>query len=184
VLGFAGGGIVAPLRAMQCDAALHCVDLSLEGEKIFRQLSADWAGEVHVDQKDAAHWLRRKRTAFDCILEDLSLPATAEREGVKPDISLQVMPQLMADRLAPRAVVIINMLPMPGMTWNDLTVPFARCFRQICIIHFEGYVNHVIVAGNQLPTASTISRRIRAELHRIESAMAFELSIRTFNRGD
>ena len=169
---------------MQCSVALHCVDLSLEGEKIFRQLCTDWAGEVHVDQEDAARWLRRKRTSFDCILEDLSLPATAEREGVKPDISLQAIPQLMADRLAPGAVAIVNMLPMPGMTWNDLMAPFARCFRQVCVIQFEGYVNHVVVAGDQLAAAGTISRRIRAELHRIESAMAFELSIRTFSRGD
>lgn len=184
VLGFAGGGIVAPLRAMQCNAELQCVDLSLAGEKIFRKLSAKWAGKVRVDRQDASRWLRRKRTPFDCILEDLSLPATAEREGVKPDISLHVIPPMMAESLTPDGVVIINMLPMPGMTWNDLMIPFTHSFRRVCVIHFEGYVNRVVVAGKRLATASEVSRRIRAELHSIESAMAFEFCLRTLARGD
>ena len=169
---------------MQCPVALQCVDLSLDGEKVFRQLSAKWAGEVRVDKNDAAHWLRRKRSSFDCILEDLSLPATAEREGVKPDISLHEMPKLMAKHLAPHGVVIVNMLPMPGMIWRELMQPFANTFRQVRVIHFEGYVNRVVLAGNRLTTAADISRRIRAALHRIESAMAYEMHIRTLARGD
>ena len=87
-------------------------------------------------------------------------------------------------RLTPDGVVIINMLPMPGMTWNDLMIPFTHSFRRVCVIHFEGYVNRVVVAGKRLATASEVSRRIRAELHSVESAMAFEIRLRTLARGD
>jgi hypothetical protein len=179
VLGFAGGGIVAPLRGMQCGAPLHCVDLSLAGESIFRKLSARWAGDVRVDQADAAVWLRRQRGAFDCILEDLSLPATRDAEGTKPDISLAEIPVLMAARLAKKGVVIVNMLPVPGATWDALMQPYLQNFRHVQVVHLEGYVNRVVIAGKHLPKARDVSRRVRAALHRIESSMAYELSVRT-----
>ena len=179
ILGFAGGGIVAPLRAMHFAAPLQCVDLSLQGEKVFRKLSSAWAGDIRVDKNDAAIWLRRKRTAFDCILEDLSLPATADREGTKPEISLVVIPALMASHLSAAGVGIVNMLPMPGATWDALMQPYLREFRHVLVVHFEGYVNRVVLAGHQLPQARQVSRLVRAALHTIESSMAYELSVRT-----
>ena len=179
VLGFAGGGIVAPLRGMSFAAPLHCVDLSLAGEKIFRKLSSAWAGEVRVDQNDAAVWLRRQRTPFDCILEDLSLAATAQAEGTKPDISLHEVPELMARKLSASGVAIVNMLPVPGETWDDLMQPYKKHFHHVQVVHFTGYVNRVVLAAKRLPQARQTSQRVRAALHRIESCMAYELSVRT-----
>ena len=70
MLGFAGGGMVAPLRAMGCDHPLHCVDLSAEAEPIFRELSSVWAGDVVLDIEDAEAWLLKRRGKFDVIIED------------------------------------------------------------------------------------------------------------------
>ena len=61
LLGFAGGGIVAPLRAMGFPHAIEAVDLDPTGEKLFRELARHWAGEVRVARMDALEWLAREQ---------------------------------------------------------------------------------------------------------------------------
>src|SRR5262245_16741215 len=86
LLGFAAGGIVAPLRAMGFPHRLEAVDLSLEGEKLFRELSGAWAGRVSLAHADAAVWLGARRGRYDLIVEDLFLEG---RSGmIKPRASV------------------------------------------------------------------------------------------------
>jgi spermidine synthase len=182
VLGFAGGGVVAPLRAMGCASTLRCVDLSLQGEAVFRELSVGWGGDVRVQQDDAVRWLRRQRRGFDCILEDISLPSTPESEGTKPPSSLNELPQLLPTRLTPRGIAIVNLLPLPGKPWRALLEPYRRHFRHVLVVTFDGYVNRVLVVANRRRTARDVSHRLRQVLHRIESAMVYEMHVRTLAR--
>lgn len=57
VLGFAAGGLVAPLRALASDASLFGIDLDPTGEALFREASGAWAGDVRVQVGDAVAWL-------------------------------------------------------------------------------------------------------------------------------
>ena len=65
LLGFAGGGIIAPLRAMGCGHIISGVDLDSTGYKLFCKLSSRWKGEVRFEEGDAAEWLRSGCDRFD-----------------------------------------------------------------------------------------------------------------------
>ena len=74
ILGFAGGGVIAPLRAMGGRHAVSGVDLDDAGYNLFCDVSDDWQGAVKFTKEDATQWLRSRRTPFDVLLEDLSIP--------------------------------------------------------------------------------------------------------------
>jgi len=61
LLGFAGGGVVAPLRAMGFSGTLDVVDLDDRGERIFRAVSGAWRGPVKFELGEASEWLRRRQ---------------------------------------------------------------------------------------------------------------------------
>ncbi len=175
VLGFAGGGVVAPLRAMGFGTPLTAVDLSLRGERLFRELSGSWVGRVDVIRSDAASWLIRRRTRYDLILEDLSVPSTDE--AVKPVISLDTLPELMQQRLRPRGIAVTNVLPVPGSPWRPVLEHLAAPFQRAHVVHLDDYVNRILLAG-ALPAAAAVSRALREALARIGSLQAGRLSVR------
>ena len=72
LLGFAAGGMIAPLRAMGFESDLDAVDLWREGERCFRRLCGEWSGGVRFHCTDAAAWLRRGHRKYDLIVDDLS----------------------------------------------------------------------------------------------------------------
>ena len=180
MLGFAGGGIVAPLRAFGFDHPIHAVDLSRDGEDLFRELSSAWAGEVGLEIEEAAAWLRRRRARWDLILEDLSVPSPAGT--VKPYVSFDTLPALIHRRLAPGGIAITNLLPLPGTSWNALTARVAHPYRNALAIHFEEYENRFVIAGEELPGASALSRRLGQALRSIDSGQCGRMSVRTLFR--
>ena len=175
VLGFAGGGLVAPLRAMGFTTPLTAVDRSRRGERLFRELCGAWAGDVEIVQDDAAAWLQRSRARYDLILEDLSVPSTPE--SVKPVISLDTLPELMRARLRPRGIAVTNVLPVPGSAWNPLLAHLAEPFARGLVVHLDDYVNRLLLAG-PLASAATVSRALRCALGSIGSTQARRLSVR------
>gem|GEM_PF-413293 len=176
MLGFAGGGVVAPLRAMGCTDPIEAVDLSRKGEVLFRKISARWAGEVRVHQADAMRWLRTRSRHFDCILEDLSIPSP---EGsLKPDFSLDPLPQTIAKRLKPRGVAIFNILPFPHLPWKTVLETLCLPFRQALLIRSAECENRVLVCGRHLPTARLLSTEVRRALGSIASNQTKDLSVR------
>jgi len=177
MLGFAGGGIVAPLRAMGCEHPIEAVDLSLAGEPLFRELSDAWAGAVRLDEADAVAWLRRRRAGFDLVLEDLSAPSPAG--VVKPYVTFDPLPALIRDQLRPGGVVVTNLLPLPGTSWDAIEARLAHPHRRAVVIHVEEYENRVLVAGDDLAGASELGRAVRAALRTIGSTMAARLRFRT-----
>jgi spermidine synthase len=180
MLGFAGGGMVAPLRAMGCEHPVEAVDLSREGEALFREVSGAWADPVRVHEGDAVEWLRRRSVAFDVILEDLSTESPAGT--VKPYESFDALPELIRDRLAPGGVAITNLLPLPGTSWKALLTRVARPHRHSAVVFLDEYENRFVVAGEELPEAKELSRRLRDALRRIGSDQFRQISVRTLRR--
>jgi hypothetical protein len=181
MLGFAGGGIIAPLRAMGFGHPVEACDLSLEGEPLFRELSAGWCGQVRVDEAEAGAWLRGKRSPYDVILEDLS--ARVDGEITKPDVSLDVLPALMQRRLRPRGIVVMNVLPVPGRPFTTLLPTLAAPFKHGRVLTLDNWENRVLVMGDDLEPAAACARGIRKSLAAIGSDEAHAFSVRTVRKG-
>jgi spermidine synthase len=173
LLGFAGGGVVAPLRAMGFAHAIEAVDLDPTGERLFRDLSRPWAGEVHVASMDALDWLREDRAPFDVIVEDLSVPGPAGT--VKPAASFGELPALVRARMKPTGVAVTNLLPRPGSTWDALVEPVVRPHSAFHVVHLDEYDNRIVVGG-ALP--DDVARRIRESLDAIGSVQARRIRVR------
>jgi hypothetical protein len=180
VLGFASGGVVAPLRAMGHGHPLEAVDLSRDGEPLFRELSGGWCGTVRLHQADAAAWLRRPRRPFDAILEDLS--ATIGGEETKPPVSLATLPPLLRARLAVGGVAVVNVLPVPGRPWSRLLPHLARPFARARVVRLERWENRVLLLGDALPSARSCALRIRAALRAVGSREARAFSVASLRR--
>ncbi|MFQ5599317.1 MAG: hypothetical protein ACE5G2_02045 [Candidatus Krumholzibacteriia bacterium] len=177
MLGFAGGGVVAPLRAMGFSPRLEAVDISRQGEALFRELCGTWAGQIDVTQADAAAWLRHRKKRYHLILEDLS--TSGDAVSVKPDISLETLPRLIRRRLTPDGVAVTNLIPVPGMSWTPLLERMASPFASAHVVHVSEYVNKILIAGDALGSARDVSRRVRESLYRIGSFQATGISIRS-----
>ncbi len=177
MLGFAGGGVVAPLRAMGYGHPIEACDLSLQGEPLFRELSTGWCGRVDVDHAEASAWLRAKRARYDVILEDLS--ARVDGEITKPAVSLDVLPALMQRKLKPRGVAIMNVLPVPGRPWTRLLPHLATPFAHARVLVLEAWENRVLLLGDGLESAAACARLITRVLEAVGSDEAGAYSVRT-----
>lgn len=177
LLGFAGGGLVAPLRAMGFGHPFVAVDLSLEFEPLFRELSEPWCGHVDVVEAEASAWLRKQRRRYDLILEDLSYEAPG---GItKPPVSLDVLPPLMAKRVRKGGLVVTNVLPVPGMPFTELLPQLAAPHKQAQVITLDAWENRVLLCGPSLGTARETSDALRRTLRAIGSQEAYGLTMRT-----
>jgi spermidine synthase len=177
LLGFAAGGMIAPLRAMGFAHPVRAVDSSRTGVAVFRELARAWAGDVRVDLDDAARWLRRRRRPFDCLVEDLSAPSP--RGVTKPPLCLGELPELIAKRLRPGGLAVINLLKVPGVTWRRAHAIVSRPHTKALVIHHEDFENRIVLASDELPSAAAATRRLRDELERIGSLQAPGTRVRT-----
>jgi len=178
ILGFAGGGMIAPLRAMGGGHKLSGVDLDRAGYDLFCDLSAEWKGEVRFAQADAVEWLRSQRGKFDLLLEDLSVG----RDGdvFKPDVSIDTLPRLIQSKLKPGGVAVFNLLPPDKWTWAEMMAKVCEPFEFDVQILFESFYNQVVVLSNKaLPSARGVSRLLRTELNWIDSEMEMDISVRS-----
>jgi spermidine synthase len=177
MLGFAGGGMIGPLRAMGFPHPVDAVDLSRAGVSLFQSLSRTWAGPVRLFLSDAAKWLRAGDGPYDVIVEDLS--TTSAAGVVKPRDSFGDLPGLVRARLTPGGVAVTNLLPQPGASWESLQLRVAALHARAVVLHLEEYENRIVVAGDALPGARRASRAVRAALRRIGSSQASKFSART-----
>ncbi|MFC1572647.1 hypothetical protein ACFL6M_03505 [Candidatus Eisenbacteria bacterium] len=177
LLGFAGGGILAPLRALGFKSPIDAVDLSLEYEKWFRKYCSSWAGRVRLTQDEASAWLKRRRGRYDVIIEDLSVNGPY---GVKkPEASVVTLPRLMKRRLKPHGLVVVNLLPMQGMSWRELLERVAAPYRRALVVSLVDYENKLVIGGSRLPEGREASRRIRSGLQQLGSRLVGRFRVRT-----
>lgn len=176
VLGFAGGGMMAPLRGLGVKSDLHSVDLDPQGHELFRRHCPQWSPGVRWTQADAMVWLGEQPPKFDLLMDDLSV--SDGEDVVKPDISWKVLPKLMRRRLKPGGVAVFNLLSPPGGAWNRALPPLIGSFAQAHVITLDEFENHILVAGNTLPTARELGSSVRRALRQLRSRQAGRLHIR------
>ncbi len=177
LLGFAGGGLIAPLRQAGSTQTVHSVDLDRRGYELFQKVSASWCGPVSFVQADAMDWLRSRRGRFDAVIEDLSIPVPGDVE--KPDICWTSLPPLIRQSLKPGGTVILNMLKSSGMNWPTFMPLFANGYEQRYAVHLTEFENRILIAGSLGLSASMVSRRLRRCLRMIGSDQADQFRIST-----
>jgi len=176
VLGFAGGGMMAPLHALGVKARLHCVDLDRACYEIFRQHCPEWAEGIRWTHADALAWLRRQRTPFDLILEDLTI--AHDGDVVKPGVTWSALPDLIPQRLVPGSgVAVCNLLLPPSGRWQPGLGDLAARFRTVRVVNFDDFENRILIGGEALPSARQLSVQLRGALGRIRSRQARRIRV-------
>lgn len=177
LLGFAGGGIIAPLRKVDADQEVHSVDLDARGYELFRKVSSDWCGTVAFEHADAVNWLRERRNRFDAVIEDLSIPVPGDVE--KPEICWTELPPLIRRGLKPGGLLVVNMLKSAGMGWGQITPFFAKGYADRFVVHLAEFENRILIAGDLNLSAAAVSRRLRRCLQAIGSDQAAQFRVST-----
>ncbi len=181
VLGFGAGGFISPLRAMNCECRIEGVDLWEEGERLFRELSEDWAGPVEFSCQEACSWLKKRRRAYDLVLEDLSEPHP-ELGACKPWASFEELPEIIRGKLHPEGVALFNLLPWPGASWKAVLSRVSNPWPEAHVIEFSDYENRLLLAGNSLESAASLSRKIGKALGSISSRLRGRYRLKTLKR--
>ena len=176
VLGFAGGGMMAPLRGLGVEAVIDSVDLDIAGYDLFRQHCPEWANGVNWQQTDAVEWLRGKAKKFDLLMDDLSVPC--DGDVFKPDISWTVLPKLIRQRLRPGGFAVFNLMLSPGDAWNSALPKVSQHFAAARLVHLDEFENRILIAGDELPTARVLGISLRHKLHRLRSRQATRIQVR------
>ena len=176
VLGFAGGGMMAPLCGLGVASVIDSVDLDRAGYDLFRQHCPQWTGGVKWDQADAVAWLRQQPAEFDLLLDDLSVPQAGD--VFKPAISWNVVPKLIRARLRPNGFGVFNLLPAPGGTWNSDLSRIVGLFGTARIITLDEFENRILITGDVLPTACQLGSLLRQALRRLRSRQASRIQVR------
>jgi hypothetical protein len=178
ILGFAGGGMMAPLQGLGVKSVIDSVDLDRAGYALFRKHCPEWTRRVKWHQGDAVAWLRQQPARFDLLMEDLSVPK--DGDVVKPEVSWKVLPELMRQRLQPGGIGVFNLLPQPACGWQPALEQIVGWFHTARIINLDEFENRILVTGEELPDARELGRRLRSALQTLRSRQAKRYQVRTF----
>jgi hypothetical protein len=180
LLGFGGGSIVAPLRALGWWEEIEAVDLSLAAALAYARTAGDALGPVRVTLADAARWLRARRAPLDAIVEDLSVPSAGGDELLMPDVCFEALPALIGKRLAPRGLALVNVFS-PGREGWDVALArlVPRGFKAL-VVEADDFDHRLLILGRSLPSPVTVSRALRSALASIRSRQRERFSVRAF----
>lgn len=170
VLGFAAGGLLAPLRKYGSELSVNGVDLEEEGYRQFSEACGSWVGKVEFDHGDAVQWLEDSGLVFDVIIEDLSAPM--DDDVFKPDISLKVLPELIRRRLSENQAVVVNLLRHPKQKWNDLLRAVGHEGESGVLVSFDDYWNKILMVSRSMGGARAFGKQLRDGLRQIDSNLA------------
>jgi len=177
LLGFAGGGMIAPLRKGGATAHVHGVDLDVAGYGLFHRVSDGWAGAVSFAHADAESWLEQQDDRFDVVIEDLSVPT--EDDVLKPEICSGRLPGVIRSRLKPGGVAVTNMLKPRGTSWERFMPAFVAGHRAALVVHLREFENRILVAGDFDVSARWLSFRLKRFLREIGSDQAEQFYVRS-----
>ena len=178
LLGFAGGGMLAPLAAMGFQQEVAACDLDARAYGIFRRQCPQWVTQVRWERADALAWLRRQRRRFALIVDDLSRPLGGD--VTKPDICWRGggLVEAIRDRLQPDGWAVLNLLPpLPTRPWRADVRQLAALFPATRIIALDDFENRILIGGRALPSAREMGRRLRRCLDGIRSRQARRFSV-------
>ena len=177
VLGFAGGGMQAPLCALEIATVIDAVDLDRAAYELFCEHCPEWIPRVKWQHADAVEWLCAQEKNFDLLVEDLSVPG--DEDVFKPDITWEVLPELIRDRLVPDGIAVFNLMAPPSGIWIRELEWMAAIFGKARIVNFDDFTNRILVAGKDLPPTRELGALLRAALRRIGSQQAGRIHVRT-----
>ena len=180
LLGFAAGGLVAPLMALDPDRAIDAVDLDRTSHGLFRRHCPGWTGNIRWHHAEAAAWLAGQREGFDLVVEDLSVPA--DGDVFKPDASWGELPGLIRRRLRPGGRAVFNLLPPRDGHWRPALEHVAGGFGRGVVIRPGGFLNRILVAGDTLPDTRAVGRDLRGRLREIRSRLAGRVRVEVARR--
>jgi hypothetical protein len=175
ILGFAAGGMLAPLRSLGCDVRVEAVDLDAASYDVFQKHCSEWAGDVCWEQADAVAWLSRRRRKYSVLVDDLSVPTAGD--VFKPDASWDEIPRLMRQRLGVNGVAIFNCLPGPNGRIPSVFAERLGLFGSALVILLDDFENRVVVAGPGTPSARWVGKELRAALRRLGSSQSDRLQV-------
>jgi spermidine synthase len=178
VLGFAAGGLIAPLRKLGCRHEIDAVDLDERGYRIFQRLMQPWAGTVRFSKREAVEWLEQNPATYDVIVDDLSIGHSGD--VVKPEASWRVLPDRMRERLRPGGLAISNLLRPEKGSWESGLRRVSGKEPAAFVIEFDEYENRILVAGDFIVSARKCSRQLRATLAALGSRQAQKVRVRAF----
>jgi len=177
ILGFAGGGMMAPLRRLGFSGLVEAVDLDWVSHELFARHCCGWAGPVNWHHGDAVDWLRSQQRDFSVLVEDLSVPLAGD--VFKPEVSWDVLPQLMAERLSLGGVAILNQIPRKNGDWPLTWAGFGRQLGPVLTVRLDDFENRILVTGQSIGTARGLGARLREALRVLGSRQADRLQVRT-----
>lgn len=175
LLGFAGGGMMAPLQALGHRELIHTVDLDASAYQLFCQHCPEWVRLVRWAQADAVEWLDRQRSQFGLLVEDLSIPH--QGDVVKPDICWSILPKLIRQRLHPAGIGIFNLLPPASTSGTHQIRDIATRFTTARVIDFQDFQNRILVVGENLPPARRLGSQLRLVLKKLRSRQAGRIQV-------
>lgn len=178
LLGFSGGGLIGPLRALGARHRVTALDLDDHGFAAFEKLCRRWAGQVRWHQAEAGSWLRVTRRRYDCVAVDLSI----EQDGdvAIPDLVWNELPSLVRRRLKPRGLALFNLLRPANLSWKEGLARVIGPYSSAWVVTFEEFENRIVLAGRKDGTARSISREIRTRLRELGSKQADRITVRRF----
>lgn len=177
MLGFAGGGMLAPFAGLGWTRRFDAVDLDADAYELFRRHCPRWQDQAAWHQGDAVAWLRRQRTRFGLLLDDLSVPV--DGDVFKPAVCWEALPALIRTRLRPDGVAVFNLLRSPGDVWTRTVPRVAEHFGEARVILLDDFENRLLVAGATLPSARELTFQLRVALRRLRSRQAERFQVRT-----
>lgn len=181
LLGFAGGGMMAPLRALGWNLPLDAVDLDADAFQLFKRHCHSWSGTLHWHHREASEWLRvQPKRSFDLMVEDLSMPEGGD--VFKPAVCWETLPELIRQRLKPDGVAVFNLIKPRNGRWNPGMSTITSQFAEHRFVHLDEFENVILVAGNKLSPAARIGRQVREQLSSIGSRQARKVRVASTHR--
>ena len=177
LLGFAGGGMMAPLHRLGMEAVIDSVDLDRTAYDLFRRHCPDWVARVRWTHADAVAWLRAQPRDFDLLMDDLSVPC--DGDVVKPEVCWNVLPELIRQRLRPGGVGVFNLLPSQDGRWNPNLGRMADQYAHAVLIDLDEFQNRILVVSDRLPAVRPLGATLRAALRSLRSRQAGRIHLRT-----
>ncbi|MDJ0867984.1 MAG: fused MFS/spermidine synthase [Myxococcota bacterium] len=157
ILGLGGGSAARLVRALAPRARIVGIELDADVLRAARRWFALDALDVEVHQEDALAWLRRTRTRFDLVIDDVFLGSA---ESVhKPAWMLEVGLPLAARRLAAGGVLVSNALDEAAAVGRAL----AGLLPQRLELRIDGFDNRVFAASTRPLSARALRSALAAE---------------------